>query len=298
MEDTQFCKLLNRFGFSWAGYRRVRKGVKKRLVRHMQEMRCRTIEAYIEALEKDREERLQFERRMTVCISRFFRDLGLWEILQGRILPRLAPKASRAIKVWSAGCASGEEVYSLKILWEGLRKSTPHIPDISILATDLSPAYLDRAKTAVYPRSSMREVPEAIRSTYFETFARGRYCLRSGMRHGIVWQVHHLLSDPPGIAFDLIFLRNNLLTYYGDAVKIPAITKVVNSLAPDGFLIIGRHEKMPVEVDDLKPWEDSKIIFQKQYHDRKPSCLNKQFTGINKVRDPCGVPTHRCRHRP
>lgn len=265
MEDTQFRQLLNRFGFSWAGYRRVRKGVKKRLARHMQEMRYRNIEEYIEAIEKDREERLQFERLMAVSISRFFRDRGLWEILQGRILPLLAQKASQAIKVWSAGCASGEEVYSFKILWEGLRKSYTDISDICILATDMSPAYLDRAKTAVYPRSSMREVPEAIRSTYFETFSRGRYALKSGMRDGIVWQVHHLLSDPPGIEFDLIFLRNNLLTYYGDEVKIPAITKVVNSLAPGGFLIIGSHERMPIEVVDLKPWGESTIIFQKQY---------------------------------
>ena len=265
MEDTQFRQLLNRFGFSWAGYRRVRKGVKKRLAHHMQEMRCRNIEEYIEAIEKDREERLQFERLMTVSISHFFRDRGLWEIMQERILPLLAQKVSQAIKVWSAGCASGEEVYSFKILWEGLRKSYAYIPDICLLATDMSPTYLDRAKTAVYPCSSMREVPASIRSTYFETLARGRYALISTMRDGIVWQVHHLLSDPPGIAFDLVFLRNNLLTYYGDEVKTPAITKVVNSLAPGGFLIIGSHERMPIQVVDLKPWEESTIIFQKQY---------------------------------
>jgi chemotaxis protein methyltransferase CheR len=263
MEDTRFYQILDRFGFSRSGYRRVRKGVKKRLAGRMQALRCRNIEEYLEAIEKNREERLQFERLMTVSISRFFRDRSLWEIMQERILPFLAQRASPTIKAWSAGCASGEEVYSLKMLWEGLRKSGGRIPDILILATDLSPACLDRAKASVYPRSSMRDVPEAIRSIYFETLARGRYALKSGIEDGIAWQVHHLLSDPPGIGFDLIFLRNNLLTYYGDAVKIPAITKVVHSLAPAGFLIIGRHEKMPVQVTDLKPWEGNAIIFQK-----------------------------------
>jgi hypothetical protein len=63
----------------------------------------------------------------------------------------------------------------VKLLWEGLRKSYTYISDSYILATDMSPEYLDRAKTAIYPRNSMREVPEAIRSTYFETFTRGRY---------------------------------------------------------------------------------------------------------------------------
>jgi chemotaxis methyl-accepting protein methylase len=264
MEDTQFRQLLDRFGYSWAGYYRVRKGVKKRLARHMHEIRCRNIEEYIEAIEGEREVRIQFERLMTVSISRFFRDRKLWEIMQGGMLPLLAQNMSQVINVWSAGCASGEEIYSFKILWEGLRKSYPNISDIYILATDMRPEYLDRAKAAVYPRSSTREVPTVIRSTYFETIARGRYALRSWMKDGIVWQVHNLLSNPPGIAFDLIFLRNSLLTYYVDEFKIPAITRIVNSLASGGFLIIGSHERMPIEVVDLKPWEESTIIFQKR----------------------------------
>ena len=265
MEDTQFRQLLNRFGFSWAGYRRVRKGVKKRLARHMQEMHCGSIENYIEAIEKDRAMRLQFECLMTVSISRFFRDRELWEIMRKKILPFLAKNAPRAIKVWSAGCASGEEVYSFRILWEGLRKSYTRIPDLRILATDMNPEYLDRARAAVYPRSSMREVPEAIRSACFEKVAGGKYALRSWIKEGIVWQVHHLLSDPPGTAFDLVFLRNNLLTYYTDDVKIPAMTKVVDGLAAGGFLVIGSHERLPIEPPDLEQWGGSTYIFQKRH---------------------------------
>ena len=265
MEDRQFRQLIDRFGFSWAGFRRVRKGVKKRLARHMQETGCQNIGDYIEAIERDREVRLQFERVMTVSISRFFRDRRLWEIMQGQILPIMAKKACQVVRVWSAGCASGEEVYSFRILWEGLQKSYTSIPDLSILATDLSPRYLDRARAAVYPRSSKREVPEAIRSTYFETYAGEMYALKSGMREGVVWQVHHLLSDPPGIAFDLIFLRNNLLSYYTDEVKLPAMTKVVDSLAPGGFLVIGSHERIPIEPADLKHWGNSTYVFRKQH---------------------------------
>jgi len=265
MEDRLFCQLLDRFGFSWTGFRRVRKGVKKRLARHMHETGCQNMEDYIEAIERDRGVRLQFERLMTVSISRFFRDRRFWKIMQGRILTIIAKNACQVVRVWSAGCASGEEVYSLRILWEGLRKSYTPIPDLSILATDLSSRYLDRAKAAIYSRSSMREVPEAIRSTYFETLAGGKYVLRSWMRDGIVWQVHHLLSDPPGVTFDLIFLRNNLLTYYTDEVKIPAMTRVAHSLVPGGFLVIGSHERIPMEPAGLKHWEDSTYIFQKRH---------------------------------
>ena len=102
MDDLQFCQILDRFGFSWSGFRKVRKGVKKRLAHHMQETGCRNIGEYLEALERNQEVRLQFECLMTVSISRFFRDRGLWKTFQEEILPILA-KAGQFVRVWSAG---------------------------------------------------------------------------------------------------------------------------------------------------------------------------------------------------
>lgn len=264
MNDPQFRQITDRFGFSWAGFRRVRKGVMKRLAFHMQETGSRNVRDYIEAIERDREIRLQFERLMTVSISRFFRDRGLWETLERRILPLMATEDHRIVRVWSAGCASGEEVYSLRILWEDLRKSSAPIPDLRILATDMNPAYIERAKTALYRTSSMREVPEAIRASCFENLSGGRYALRSRLKQGIEWRVHHLLTDPPGTSFDLIFLRNNLLTYYSDKLMIPAFEKVVDRLSPGGFLITGSHEKIPPEFPDLEPWEEGGSIYRKR----------------------------------
>lgn len=270
MEDAQFRRLLERFGLSWDGYRRVRKGVKKRIARHMQETGCRNVGDYIEAIEKDPELRVQFECLMTVSISRFFRDRELWEALQERILPMMAGRPNRMVRAWSAGCASGEEPYSLKILWEYLRRSSASLPDLSILATDLCPEYLERARVAIYPPRSVREVPDPMRSHFFEKIARAKVALRPWLKGSIEWRVHNLLSDPPGTVFDLIFLRNNLLTYYQDELKIPAFAKVLESLAPGGFLIIGSHERMPFEPEDLERWDESRHIFQKR-HSPPPS---------------------------
>jgi len=263
MEDSQFRLLLDRFGFSWAGFRKVRKGVKKRIGRHMQEVGCRSVEEYIEAVNRNREVRVQFECVMTVSISRFFRDRGLWRDVREGILPVLA-KSPHSVKVWCAGCASGEEVYSFKILWGRLRGEDTHLPDLSILATDLCPAYLERARAAVYPPGSLRDVPETIRSACFEKNSAGKHALKSEIKEGIEWRVHDLLSDPPGNTFDLIFLRNNLLTYYKDEIKIPAFTKVVGSLSTGGFLIIGSHERMPIEPSNLEPWKENGFVFQNQ----------------------------------
>jgi chemotaxis protein methyltransferase CheR len=262
MDDSHFRRLLDRFGFSWAGYRKVRKGVKRRLARHMQETGCRSIEAYMDALEKDPEIRFRFECLMTVPISRFFRDRVLWLSVQERILPVMAV-AAHVVKVWSAGCASGEEVYTFKILWEEWEKCHIRLPGLSILATDLCPQVLERARAAVYPASSISEVPETIRTDCFELMEGGKYAVKPRLERGISWQVHDLLSDPPAKGFDLIFLRNNLLTYYTDPVKIPPLIRIVDALAPGGFLIIGSHEKMPLERKDLEPLEEARYVFQK-----------------------------------
>ena len=262
MHDSQFRQLLDRFNYSWTGFRRVRKGVKKRLARHMHAVNCHAIETYIAAIENYEDVRQGFERCMTVSISRFYRDRNLWDTLQNRILPLLSQKSSQAIQIWFAGCAGGEEVYSFKIIWDQYRNRHVQAPDLRILATDLNPDNLDRAQSAIYPKSSLREVAENIRTEYFTKVSRGRYQLGSNLKEGIKWRVHDLRSEPPGFRFNLIFLRNNLLTYYADNLKTPAFKKIIRGLFPTGFLVIGRHEKIPIEAVNLMQYKDSPFIYQ------------------------------------
>ena len=263
MDDPQFRQLLNRLGLSWEGYRKVRKGVKKRISRHVQQVGCRTVEEYCIALEGNEELRKACELLMSVSISRFFRDRRLWEILENQILPAIIEGKREDIKVWSAGCGCGEEVYSLKILWDRSQRSLEGMPGLTILATDMNPVYLDKAQAGVYPFSSLKAIPEELRSAYFETCSKGCfYKVSPCLKENIVWRVHNLLSDPPGTGFQLIFLRNNLLTYYQDALKVPAFLKVIDSLAPGGFLVIGAHEKLPPVTADLSSFGHP-CIFQR-----------------------------------
>ena len=146
MDDQQFSQLLDYFGLSWRGYRKVRKGVKKRISRHMSDLGCQNMAVYLNELATNENARQICERLMTVSISRFFRDRKLWEILQNEIIPQLFETPQEKINVWVAGCASGEEVYSLKIILEELRRNYTHLPNMEIIATDLNPQYLNRAK--------------------------------------------------------------------------------------------------------------------------------------------------------
>ena len=105
MDDQQFRQLLNRFGFSWSGYRKVRKGVKKRIKRHMKDLGYYNITTYLEELDKSDEVRKKCELLLTVSISRFFRDMEFWQSLEKKFLPDLIKKNTERINVWSAGCA-------------------------------------------------------------------------------------------------------------------------------------------------------------------------------------------------
>ena len=260
MDDDQFRQLLDQFDFSWSGYRKVRKGVKKRLSRHMQELKCPNVNAYLDLLNQSAALRRECEKRMTVSISRFFRDRQLWHALEDDVLPRMIQKGRKALRVWSAGCARGEEVYSIKIVWDRLAKRYPQLNEIEIMATDLQSDYIDRARAGVYAKSSLKEVSGEVRTQYFEVRKNGnRFVIKPEYKKGIEWREQNLFRDPPGSDFEMIFLRNNLLTYYQAPLKIKGLKRILKALVPGGWLIVGSHEKPPSAVSNLQrhpsiPW--------------------------------------------
>ena len=160
MDDNQFQQLLDWLNFSWSGYRKVKKGVKKRISRHMQELNCPNITGYLDLLKQHDEVHQECKRRMTVSISRFFRDQDLWRRLEKDLVPGLIKPTGKNLHLWSAGCARGEEVYSFKILWERLKERYARLPELKIIATDLHPVYIDQAIAGIYTPSSLKKVQQ------------------------------------------------------------------------------------------------------------------------------------------
>lgn len=263
MDPTDFRRLLDHLGLSWSGYRKVRRGAQGRVTRHMQQMGCRGIQEYLERLDREEAIRRECERRMTVPISRFFRDRQLWELLEERVMPRLLARPAASFKAWSAGCARGEEVYSLKILWENLRATGRNMPALEVLATDLHPDYLAMARRGVFGRSSLKEVRPADRSRWFEPISgEDRFAVHPTLRAGIVWEVHDLRDDPPGNGFDMVLLRNNVLTYCCEAIRADILAKLVPVLAPAGCLVIGAHERLPTGISGLARLPECRYILE------------------------------------
>ena len=260
MDDDQFRQLLDQFNFSWSGYRKVRKGVKKRISRHMQQLNCPDIRTYLDRVNKNVALRQECEKKMTVSISRFFRDRQLWHDLETDILPRIIKKEEKIVRVWSAGCGRGEEVYSFKLVWDRLKQNYGRLPEIEISATDLNPDYIEKARAGIYTKSSLKEIPPEIQPTYFDIKKNGnRFDIKAAFRKGIDWKVQDIFGEPPGPEFDIIFLRNNLLTYYRAQLKAKGLKTVIKALVPDGWLIVGTHEKIPAGISNLQrhisiPW--------------------------------------------
>lgn len=252
MNDDEFRKLLDARRMSWQGYRRVRKGVKKRLRRHMRELDCLGIDRYIECLKNSPEADETFKVLMTVSISRFFRDRQLWADLANRYIPKLVKQFPGGIRMWSAGCAGGEEAYSIRILWHDLEKELGYLPKLDILATDRNPECIQRAKKGLFQTSSLREVRDDSRSLFFSKPGKGKlYQIRPDLISSIAFKQHDMLQNPPDSVFQLIFLRNNLLTYHLFPTIQSSFQRIVNCLTPRGLLIIGAHEKLPTKAGPL-----------------------------------------------
>ncbi len=264
MDDEQFRRLLAYFDLSWSGYRRVRKGVKKRVCRHMLRVQVHTMEEYLRALDKNPSLREQCLRLMTVSISRFFRDRQVWDVLEKHILPGFVERAGKIFRVWSAGCGCGEEVYSFKILWEEIKSHGIRLPLLELTGSDLNPSYLGRAESGVYAPSSLRSLPGKIKGRYFDLREWGPgYQVKPSLKTGIQWVQQDLHFRTPSPPFHIIFLRNNILTYDGPEIKARTFRKIAKALVPGGFLIIGSHERLPLIAPRLLPHPHNPLIFER-----------------------------------
>ncbi len=267
MDDDAFRRILDHFDLSWAGYRRVRKGVKKRLARHMQEGGQRSVDDYLRWLETSPHAAKAAHELLTVSISRFYRDRHLWEVLEKSLLPKLACRAVKerawAIRAWSAGCSCGEEAYSLRMAWDRARKRFPDMPAIEVWATDMSPAVLERARVGIYGPSSVKGLPAAILQAYFKPDPAG-FAIREELKQGIHWVRHDFIQEtPPCAHFDLVLLRNNLLTYFDMPIRIRALSQIVDTLPATGLLVIGDREELPSAPFPLERSPKYRCIFQK-----------------------------------
>ena len=240
----------------WHGFRKVRKQVCKRVERRIKALGLSGFDAYGEHLEHEPGEWAILDGMCRITISRFYRDRGIFGHLREAVLPELAKNAcakeEESLRIWSAGCASGEEPYTLSIICK--RELAARFQELQavIVATDSHPAMLSRAEKGCYRYSSLKELPKPwLESAFY--LDNGRYCLKKEYQSLVIFLRQDIRDEMPEGQFDIILCRNLVFSYFDDALQRRLLEKIEEKLKPGGYLLIGTHESLPKGAPGFEP---------------------------------------------
>jgi chemotaxis protein methyltransferase CheR len=267
LTDAECVELLRwalpRLRLRWPGFRRVRRQLCRRIARRMRALDVRDAAAYRALLEAHPAEWEWLDASCRIPISRFFRDTSFFAALETEVLPALATAARaggrRTLRAWSAGCASGEEPYSLAILWEGTLAARFAELRLEIVATDADPHLLARARRGCFSASSLREVPRDAIPRAFER-RDGLCCIRPELRDAVTFRRQDIRRVLPEGPFDLVLCRNLAFTYFEPALQEEVLARILARMRAGGALAIGLHESLPGG-RSLGPWPGTRCVY-------------------------------------
>ncbi len=270
MKDSDCVEFLQwalpRLHLRWPGYRKVRKQVCKRIDRRLKELHLPDVATYRAYLDHHPPEWSVLDSLCWIPISRFYRDKGIFQLLEREVLPQLARNAlaagRRELRCWSIGCASGEEPYTLAILWKIALEA--RFPDLrfEILATNVDPHAIERARRACYPTSSLKDLPEEWRARAFVPTSEGLRVTRE-YRERVSFELQDIRTATPDGFFDLILCRYVVLTYFDDTRQQETLARIEKKLVPGGALAVGSTETIPPGMTALTPWTTSAKVYRK-----------------------------------
>jgi chemotaxis protein methyltransferase CheR len=257
---------LPRLRLRWPGFRKVRRTVCKRIDARLRALGLSGAAAYRAHLEAAPPEWAVLEGLCGITISRFYRDRGVFDFLGDAVLPELA-RAARArgaprLAAWSIGCASGEEPYTLMLIWR--LRVQPLVPDVDlrVLATDVDAAVLERARAGCYGWSSLKDLPAEWPALAFER-AGDRWCLRPAFRAGVELLRQDVRTALPEETFDLVLCRNLVCTYFDEPLQRATFARVLDRLGAGGGLVIGKGERLPAGAPGLAPWSAPHGVYRR-----------------------------------
>lgn len=263
VEFLQWC--LPKMRMRWEGFRKVRSQVCKRIGRRIRELDLEGFDAYRRYLESEEEEWEQVDAMCRITISRFYRDRGVFEALEHEVLPELAEAAmgrgDGLVRAWSCGCASGEEAYSLAVVWRARAADRFPAVRLEITASDADPEMIERARRGVYTEGSIRELPEDLRRSAFDQ-AGGHLRVRRQIREAVSWLVRDVRAEPLAGPFDLVLCRNLVLTYFDETLQREVMERVVSAVRPGGAVVIGSHERLPDLDASFEAWSGALPIYR------------------------------------
>ena len=249
-------------GFDFTGYKRA--SLERRVQKRMQEAGLSDYTGYMDHLEVDPDEFTLLFNTILINVTSFFRDPECWEFLASTILPNIlkAKPAGDPIRIWSAGCASGEEAYSIAMVWAEALGLSEFRRRVKIYATDLDEEALGEARRAIFSRASLKGVSSERIDAFFERSG-NRFMFRPELRRSVIFGRHDLVKDAPMSRLDLIVCRN-VLMYLNAQTQRSVYSRFHFALNPGGFLFLGRAEMILLHADLFTPIDLKHRIFSKR----------------------------------
>ena len=246
-------------GFDFTAYKRTT--LTRRIVKRMETAGISGVDRYREFLDTHPDEFNALFNTILINVTSFFRDGDVWDALRDDVLPRLlaACAPGEPIRIWSAGCASGQEPYSVVMMLAEALGIEAVRERVKVYATDVDEEALAEARRAVFTARQLADVPAALAAKYFDGDG-DRYTFHRDLRRCVIFGRHDLIQDAPISRVDLLLCRNTLMYFNADA-QARIMARFHFSVKPAGVLLLGRAEMLFSYIGMFRPVDLKRRIF-------------------------------------
>ena len=267
VSDVSYQKVLRfleqKSGIDFSDYRYNTLG--RRLSKRMKLLELDNLSEYYQLLEQDPKEVEHISSDFLINVTSFFRDKKAYEALKSKVLPALYERARQTgdpVRVWSVGCATGQEAYSIAMLLDQHNKQSKQDPvDFKVFATDADEDAIAAAKLGLYDDDDLQDLPSKVYRSYFEKNSSGRFKISDSLRKRIVFALHNVLKDPPFTNIDLLICRN-LLIYFKRDTQQRQLAGFNYAVRDEGYIFLGSSEGVGEMHDAFKTVSSRWNIFQ------------------------------------
>ena len=248
-------------GFDFTGYKRST--IQRRLAKRMTAVGAERHDDYVDYLELHAEEFAELFNTLLINTTDFFRDPPTWEFLAAEIAPQLlaARSPDSALRVWCAGCASGEEPYTVAMVLASVMGDPSFRERVKIYATDIDEEALDQARRGAYGPRQIEDVPHDALERFFERTDQ-RYVFRKDLRRCVIFGRNDLVQDAPISRIDLLVCRNTLM-YFNAETQAQILRRFHFGLDDEGYLLLGKSEMLIAHTELFAPVELKRRVFRK-----------------------------------
>ena len=274
--------------------------VRRRIDRRMTALGIPELEGYVAHVRKNPGEIDALFRDLLISVTSFFRDSGEFEILKRHLNKTVEEQKGeqKRLRVWVAGCATGEEAYSIAILAAEAMGGFAKIPKagLQVFATDIDEVAIDQARRGIYPEAALHDMPSEYRERYFHR-VKEDFQVAKRLREAVMFSYHDVTRDPPFRNIDLISCRN-LLIYFRQSLQERVLARFHYALNARSLLFLGKSESVPGSSAYFRQLGDDRRIFQKRGSLASPTLSSLDYQPSFRARKPNDSSPTRDQYRP